>query len=80
MFYSVLEEKVQKCHEKAEQLDEQIREIYQWKLNPINVHNKLVDLEDRSKINKFRIDGIKEKVGGSWEDCEVELEKSFREN
>ena len=80
MFYSVLEEKVQKCYEKAEQLDEQIREIYQWKLNPINVHNKLVDLEDRSKINKVRIDGIKEKVGGSWEDCEVELEKSFREN
>ena len=25
------------------------------------------------------MDGIKEKVGESWEDCEAELEKLFRE-
>ena len=76
---NVLEEKVQKCQEKAEHLDERIREIYEWQLDPEYVHNKLVDLEDRSRRNNLRIDGIKEKVGESWEDCEAEVEKLFRE-
>ena len=76
---NVLEEKVQKCQEKGEHLDEQIREIYEWQLDPEYVHNKLVDLEDRSRRNNLRIDGIKEKVGESWEDCEAEVEKLFRE-
>ena len=76
---NVLEEKVQKCQEKAEHLDERIREIYEWQLDPEYVHNKLVDLEDRSRRNNLRIDGIKEKAGESWEDCEAEVEKLFRE-
>ena len=42
----VLEEKVQKCQEKAEHLDERIREIYEWQLDP----------EDRSRRNNLRID------------------------
>ena len=76
---SVLEEKVQKCQEKADHLDERIREIYEWQLYPEYIHNKLVDLEDRSRRNNLRIDGIKEKVGESWEDCKTEVEKLFRE-
>ena len=76
---NVLEEKVQKCQEKAEHLDERIREIYEWQLDPEYVHNKLVDLEDHSRQNNLNIDGIKEKVGKSWEDCEAEAEKFFRE-
>ena len=43
---NVLEEKVQKCQEKAEHLDERIREIYEWQLDP----------EDRSRRNNLRID------------------------
>ena len=46
---NVLEEKVLKCQEKAEHLDERIREIYEWQLDPEYIHNKSVDLEDRSK-------------------------------
>ena len=76
---NVLEEKVQKYQEKAEHLDEWNREIYERQLDPAYVHNKLVDLEDRSRRNNLRIDGIKEKVGESWEDCEAEVEKLFRE-
>ena len=74
-----LEEKVQDIKEKAEHLDERIREIYEWQLDPEYVHNKLVELEDRSRRNNLSIDGIKEKVGESWEDCEAEVEKPFRE-
>ena len=48
---NVLEEKVQKFQDKAEYLDEQIREIYEWQLDPEYVHNKLEDLEDRSTRN-----------------------------
>ena len=76
---NVLEEKVQNIKEKAEHLDERIREIYEWQLDPEYVHNKLVELEDRSRRNNLRIDGIKEEVGESWEDCEAEVEKLFRE-
>ena len=45
---NVLEEKVQRFQDKAEYLDEQIREINEWQLHPEYVHNKLEDLEDRS--------------------------------
>ena len=76
---NVLEEKVQECQEKAEDLDERIQEMYEWQLDPEYAHNKLVDLEDRSRQNNLNIDGIKEKVGKSWEDCKAEAEKFFRE-
>ena len=58
-----------------------LREIYEWQLNPQYVHNKLVDLEDRSSSNNLRIYGIKGKEGRieDWEDCEAEVEKRFRE-
>ena len=50
---NVLEEKVQKCQEKAEHLDERIREIYEWQLDPEYIHNKFVDLEDCSRRNNL---------------------------
>ena len=41
---NVLEEKVKKCQESTQDLDEQIQEIYAWQLDPEYVHHKLVDL------------------------------------
>ena len=38
---NMLGEKVQKCHEKAEHLDERIPEIYEWQPDPEYVHNML---------------------------------------
>ena len=60
-------------------LDKRIREIYEWQLDAEDVHNTLVDFEDCSGWTNLRIHGIKEKVGESWEDCEAEVEKLFRE-
>ena len=35
-----------------------------------NIHNKLIDLEDRSRRNNKRIGGVKEDSKESWEECE----------
>ena len=58
---NVLEKKFKNFLEKAEHLDERIREIYEWQLDPKHVCNKLVDLEKQSRRDNPRIDGIKEK-------------------
>ena len=36
----------------------------------IDIENKLVDLEDRSRRNNLRINGIKEGKNETWEECE----------
>ena len=36
----------------------------------IDIENKLVDLEDRSRRNNLRINGIKERKNETWEECE----------
>ena len=64
----------------AEHLNERVREVYEWRLDPEYVHNNLVDLEDRSRRNNLRIDGIKEKERQSWEDCEAEVENFSERN
>ena len=39
----------------------------------VNIHNKLMELEDRSRRNNIRIDGIKEHNKESWEECETRV-------
>ena len=39
-----------------------------------NIHSKLVELEDRSRRNNIRIDGIKEHNKESWEKCEGKIQ------
>ena len=36
----------------------------------IEIKNKLVDLEDHSKRNNLRTNGIKESSNETWEECE----------
>ena len=36
----------------------------------IEIENKLVDLENRSRMNNLRINGIKEGKNENWEECE----------
>ena len=36
----------------------------------IEIENKLVDLEDRSRRNNLRINGIKEGKNETWQECE----------
>ncbi|XP_065682393.1 uncharacterized protein LOC136095582 [Hydra vulgaris] len=61
---------------------------YQKKINPsgsetnklnsefLNIKKKLREMEDRSRRNNFRIDGVKEK---SWEETESKVKKLFED-
>ena len=74
---NVLKEKIidveQKFSSKQRQMEEQVR-FTQENYVPKKVHdqarNKLIDLEDRSRWENLRIDGIPESIRETWEDCE----------
>ena len=55
-----LEEKVDNVEKRMEKLDSDIQEIYEYQIDPKYVQYKLTELEDRSRRNNLRIDGIKE--------------------
>ena len=54
--------------------------MYDYQLDPTLIEDKLIDLKDRSRRNNLRVDGIKERPNETWEDCENELYKLFKEN
>ena len=43
-------------------------------MDPEYVTNKLIDLEDRSRRNNLRIDGISDSRNETWEECEEEIQ------
>ena len=47
-----------------------VKDIEDDLLNADEVSTKLIELEDRSRRNNLRIDGIKEKPNKTWEACE----------
>ena len=55
-----------------------IRPDYQ--LNPVFIEDKLIDLENRSRWNNLRVNGIKERPNETWEDCEKWLDTLFKES
>ena len=65
---NVLEEKVAKVEQnvcklqgKFEKVEEDVTYMNDYIADAENIHNKLVELEDRSSQNNIRIDGIKER-------------------
>ena len=48
-------------------------------MNREYVINKLINLEDRSRRNNLRIDGISKSRKRTWEECEEEIQKVFNE-
>ena len=47
-------------------LSDRVDEIYDYQVDPDYVTNKLIDLEDRSRRNNLRIDGIPESMNETW--------------
>ena len=41
---------------------------------------KVVELEDRSRRNNLRIDGITEKESETWDECEQEVQSLIKDN
>ena len=74
---SNLEEKVDNVEKRMEKLQSDTQEIYEYQIDPKYVQDKLTELEDRSRRNNIRIDGIKEMKGETWNDCEEEVQDMF---
>ena len=76
---NVLEEKVKKLEERCENIETELQEFYNNQIDPEYIYIKLVDLEDRSRRCNLRIDGVTEKKGETWEQCEEEIQNVFKE-
>ena len=57
---NVIEKKVEKLETELDDLKDKVQEIWDYQINPDYIQHKLVELEDRSRRNNLRIDGIKE--------------------
>ena len=69
---TVLEVKVAKAEKKVEKLQGQINELWDYQVDPERfefTERKIVELEDRSRRNNLRIDGITENENGTWDEC-----------
>ena len=57
----VLEDKVVCVEENLGHIESRVQEMYDYQLDPAFIEDKLIDLEDRSRRNNLRVDGIKER-------------------
>ena len=83
---NVLEEKVANVEQnvcelqgKFKTVEEDVAYMNDYIEDAENIHNKLVELEDRSRGNNIRIDGIKEHNKESWEECERRVHSMLKE-
>ena len=67
-----LEEKVKIAESKLADIEHRIKELYDYQIDPEYV-------EDRSRRNNLRVDGILETPGETWEDCKEKLQQVFQE-
>ena len=58
-----IEEKVNNAKNKLADIEHRIEEIYDYQIDPDYGEQKLLDLEDRSRRNNLRVDGILETPG-----------------
>ena len=81
-----LEEKVNNVEENMCKVKEDLKEIYEYQIDPdyvndslADIRNKLTELEDRSRRNNIRIDGIAEEPGKTREECERKVHRLLGE-
>ena len=80
---TLLEEKVAKSVQKVENLQEQVNELWDYQEDPERLEvteKKIVDLEDRSRRNNLRIDGISEKVNKTCNECDQKVNHTSKTN
>ena len=56
-----------------------MQELGEDMLDPDYVTNKLIELEDRSRRNNIRIDGIEDDQNETWDSCEEKVQKLIKE-
>ena len=60
-------------------MGKRVQEIYDYQVHPNYVENKLAELEDRSRRNNLRIDGVPEENGETLETCEKKVLEIIKE-
>ena len=71
-----LEKKVEKLEENMKHVDARMQ---QTQVDSNYVLDKLAELEDRSRSNNLRIDGINEEKNETWKMCETKIKNIFQE-
>ena len=66
---STLDEELQTVENNIKKFVSDLKELENNILNPNEVSEKLIELEDRSQRNNIRIDGLKENTNENWDDC-----------
>ena len=64
---TVLEDQVARVEENLDYIECRVQKMYDYQLDPTFIGDKLIHLEDRSRQNNLRVDGIKEKPNETWE-------------
>ena len=77
-----LKERVNNVEENMCKVKEDLKEIYEYQIDPdyvndslADIRNKLTELEDRSRRNNIRIDGIVEEPEEAREECERKVHR-----
>ena len=60
-------------------LQKDLNEVEKGLRDHEDITNKVIELEDRSRRNNLRIDGIVETDNDSWESCEKQSQKIIKE-
>ena len=78
----MLKEKVAKVGKKVDKLQEQINELWDYQVDSERLKftdRKIVELEDRSRGNNLRIDGLTEKENETRNECEQEVQSLIKD-
>ena len=81
-----LEERVSNVEENMCKVKEDLKEIYEYQIDPdyvndslTDIRNKLTELEERSRRNNIRIDGIAEEPVETWDKREKKVQRLLSE-
>lgn len=74
-----IDNKLVKVENELKDLKTDVKAIENDLLNADEVSDKLVELEDRSRRNNLRIDGIEESPDETWETCENKIKDVIKE-
>ena len=75
-----MKEEINKIKKDLKDLDKNINEVQQDLLDPKYLSSRLIELEDRSRRNNLRIDGIDEKPNETWDECEAGVQELIEVN
>ena len=75
---NVIEKIVEKLETELDNLEDKVQDIWGYQIDPDYIQLKLIELEDRSRRNNIRIDGIEEEEGEVWEIFQAKATNVFK--